>query len=126
MDPVLELEARRLTLAAALTGLAKRIVGRRIAPNSDAGDLGALAQRLAKDASSIERIYHFRFNPSYPGVSGGPQSVRSGLRLVLACTAATDDGTALGIVFTTLIPGRAPLVTVAPIGAPIPPEWRPL
>ncbi len=126
MDPALEIEARRLTLAAALMGLARCAAGRRVAPDSDAAELLALARTLAEDGSAIERIYHFRFDPSYPGVSTGPQTVTSGLRLVLACTATTDDGTELGIVFTTLIPGRAPLVTVAPVGAPIPPEWRPL
>ncbi len=126
MDPALEIEARRLTLAAALMGLARRTAGRRVAPDSATAELLALARRLAEDGSAIERIYHFRFDPSYPGVSAGPQTVTSGLRLVLACTATTDDGTELGTVFTTLIPGRAPLVTVAPVGAPIPPEWRPL
>lgn len=52
--------------------------------------------------------------------------VRSGLRLLLACRAFDRDEKPLGVVFMTLIPGRSPQVSVAPVGAPIPREWRPL
>ena len=121
-DPALHLEAQRLFLSAALTAHALRRIGGRVA--GDTRDLLVLSQSL--DADHIERTHNLSFDPAYPGVTVGTEATRSGgLRLVLACRAFGREGTALGVVFTTLIPGRLPQVSVAPPVAPIPEGWRP-
>ena len=127
MDTTLDLEARRLFVSAALTAHAVRRLGRRIAAESKAEDLFILARRLGEEMSLIERTYRLRFDAPYPGVTAGPELVVGGSRLLLACTASgTDDETPLGVVFTTLIPGRVPQVSVAPVQARIPEEWCPV
>jgi hypothetical protein len=126
MDPTLELQARRLSLAATLTGQTRRRLGGRIPPDSNTADLLALARSLREQARPIERAHSFHFEPVYPGATAGPEVVEGGLRLVLACTAFNHDGAPLGVVFTTLIPGRFPQVSVAPVGARIPEGWQPL
>ena len=89
-----------------------------------ARDLLGLAQSL--DAERVECAHHLSFEPSYPGLTAGVvQTISSGLRLLLACRAFDRDGTPLGVVFTTLIPGRFPQVSVAPAVTPIPKRWRP-
>jgi hypothetical protein len=125
MDPELDLEARRLYLSAALTAWNLRRIGRRVSADSEVGDLLALARNLGTQTEQVERTHHLFFEPSYPGVTGGVETVGGGLRLLLACRASDHDGEPLGVVFTTLIPGRLPQVSVAPVGTPIPGEWRP-
>ena len=49
-------------------------------------------------------------------------------RRLMSTSVAVDNqtdgyGTALGVIFTTLIPGRLPRVSVAPAVTPIPKEW---
>lgn len=124
MDPALDLETRRLYLSAALTVQVRGLIGGRIAADSDARDLQALARDL--DAEHIERAHHLAFDPSYPGVTAGVEVVRGRLRLLLACCAYDRDGRPFGVVFTTLIPGRPPQVSVAPADTPIPEGWEPL
>jgi hypothetical protein len=46
--------------------------------------------------------------------------------MVLACRAFDAEGGTLGVVFTALIPGRLPQVSVAPPAAGIPQDWRPI
>ena len=122
-DPALDLEARRLSLSAALTMHAVRSIGGRVAVDG-AWDLLALARSL--DADRVERVHRLSFEPSYPGVTAGVvEAASGGLRLLLACRVFDREGTALGVVFTTLIPGRLPQVSVAPAVAPIPEGWRP-
>lgn len=126
MDPTLNFEARRLFVSAALTTHALRSLGGRVAVESNAEDLLALARRLGEEAGLLERRYRFRFEPPYPGVTAGVEGAGGGHRLVLACTAHDPEGNPLGVVFTALIPSRRPQVSVAPIEARIPEEWRPL
>jgi hypothetical protein len=125
VDQELDLEARRLYLSAALTAWVLRRIGGRIAADSEVGDLLALARDLGAQTEHVERAHHLFFEPSYPGVTAGVEAVGGGLRLLLACRASDRDGNLLGVVFTTLIPGRLPQVSVAPVGTPIPGEWRP-
>lgn len=126
MDTPLDLEARRLFVSTVLAAHAVRLLGGRIAAGSDAEDLLALARRLGDEAGSVERRHRLRFHPPYPGVTAGPEEVAGGPRLLLACTASGDEGkTPLGVVFTTLIPGRLPQVSVAPVEARVPEGWRP-
>lgn len=125
MDAPLDLEARRLFLSTALAAHAVRRLGGRIAAESDAENLLALARRLGEGTGSFQRRYRLRFEPPYPGLTAGPAEVAGGLRLLLACTASDNGGTPLGVVFTTLIPARLPQVSVAPVEARIPRGWRP-
>jgi hypothetical protein len=124
VDPELDLETRRLYLSAALTTQAVRSIGRRVSADSDAGDLLALARDLGGQMEHAERVHRISFEPPYPGVTAGVEAVGGGLRLLLACRASDRDGRQLGVVFTILIPGRSPQVSVAPAGAPVPEEWR--
>ena len=89
MSGSLSVEARRLALAAALT-------------------------RQAGIVDELADVSHpgTRFEPPYPGVA-----VRTDGREVFACTAFRDHAE-VGTVFTTLIPGRRPSVSVAPPGTP--------
>ncbi len=124
MDPTLDLQAQRLFVATALTTQASRCLRGHVAADSDAEDLLALARRLAEGIEPFERRYGLRFEPSYPGVTAGVESAGGTLRLVLACTAFTGEEKPLGVVFTALIPGRRPQVSVAPVEAHVPRGWR--
>lgn len=123
VDPALDIEARRLFLSAALTAYVLRRIGGRVAGDSDARDLLALIRNL--DAERVERAHHLSFEPSYPGVTAGVENTSGSRRLLLACRAFDRDGVPLGVVFTTLIPGRLPQVSVAPATTPIPKGWQP-
>jgi hypothetical protein len=126
MDPSLDLQAQRLFVATALTTQALRCLRGHIAANIDAEELLAMARRLTEQIGPIERRYGLLFEPSYPGVTAGVESARGSLRLVLACTAYTSEEKPLGIVFTALISGRQPQVSVAPVKAHVPRGWQKL
>jgi hypothetical protein len=73
------------------------------------------SERLGEAERALAGVSHPQttFEPPYPG-----NRVREGEeRLVLAST-AFRDGVELGTVFTTLISGRRPTVSVAPPGTP--------
>jgi hypothetical protein len=102
MSDSLAVEQRRLALAAALTRQAVRLM--------------ADSERLDEAERALAEVSHphTRFKPPYPG-----NRVRKGMeRRVFACTAFRDDAE-LGTVFTTLIAGRRPSVSVAPPGTPL-------
>jgi hypothetical protein len=126
MDPSLDLQAQWLFVATALTTQVLRFLRGYVAANIDAQDLLAMARRLTEQIGPIERRYGLRFEPSYPGVTAGVESAGGTIRLVLACTAYTSDEKPLGVVFTALIPGRRPQVSVAPVEAHVPREWQEL
>ena len=126
MDPTLDLQAQRLFVATTLTTQASRCLRGRVAADSGAEDLLALARRLAEEIDPLERRYGLNFEPSYPGVTAGVESAGGTLRLVLACRAFTGEGKPLGVVFTALISGRRPQVSVAPIEANVPRGWQQL
>jgi hypothetical protein len=123
VDPSLDLEARRLYLSAALSRQAARSIRGRIVADSDAADLLALARDLGEETARLERNHRLSFEPPYPGVTAGVEVVGGSLRLLLACHALGRDGEPLGVVFTALIPGRPPQVSVAPASTPIPGRW---
>jgi hypothetical protein len=124
MDPNLTLEAKRLFISTALTTHAARSIRRVVSADSGEEGLLLLARRLGEEVGSVERRYRLCFEPLYPGVSAGVESVGSGFRLVLACTVFDNERTPFGVVFTTLIPNRIPRVSVAPIEARVPEDWR--
>lgn len=116
-------QALRLALSAELTRRAARSAGERLPAEATAADLVALAAKLAAIAAPVERAHRLRFEPPYPGVTGGVEELRGARRLVLACTALGAGGPPEAVVFTTLITGRAPQVAAAPVSAPIPAGW---
>jgi hypothetical protein len=116
-------QALRLALGAELTHRATRHVGGRIAAGAD---LAALGRELGPLAVPVERAHRLRFDPPYPGLTGGVEELRGARRLVLACTALDAAGAPAAVVFTTLISGRMPQVAAAPVGAPIPAGWTAL
>ena len=126
MDPSLDLQARRLFLSAALTTQAVRAAGGRLPDASTGEDLLALARSLGEGTPGMMRRYRLRFEPPYPGLTAGTERLPAGPRLVLACEAFDEEGSQIGVVFTTLIPGRLPQVSVAPAGTHVPEAWRPL
>ena len=126
MDPTLDLQAQRLFVATALTTQASRCLRGHVAADSGAEDLLALARRLAEGIEPLEQRYGLRCEPSYPGVTAGVESAGGTLRLVLACTAYTSEEKPLGVVFTALISGRRPQVSVAPVEAHVPRGWQKL
>ena len=125
MDPTLDLEARRLFVSAALTAHAARSLEGRLPAEGKARDLLTLAHRLGGGMDPVRQQHGLRFEPPYPGLTAGPEVVGGGSRMVLACRAFDAEGRPLGVVFTTLIPGRLPQVSVAPPCAGIPENWRP-
>ncbi len=124
MDPSLDLQAQRLFVATALTTQALRCLRGHVAADISAEDLLALARRLTEKIGPVERRYGLRFEPSYPGVTTGVESAGGTPRLVLACMAFTSEGKPLGVVFTALISGRRPQVSVAPVEAHVPKGWQ--
>ena len=102
MDRPLADEARRLALGSSLTRQACRLAAQPLV------DLEAAAEALA--AATHQDVV---FEPEYPGTGE-----RVGRRLLLACR-AYRGGEELGTVFTALIVGRAPTVSVAPPGTPL-------
>ncbi len=125
MDPSLDLERRRLLISATLTAQARQRLGSSLAAGSSPGELLDLVRTLNEVAGPVERAHHLRFEPAYPGVTAGPQSIGDTSKLLLACNVRDRGGTPIGVVFTALIAGRPPQVSVAPPGAGIPGDWRP-
>jgi hypothetical protein len=126
MDSPLDHETRRLMISATVTARVRRHLVSRVAPNANAEDLISLADKLGEESGGIERALGLRFEPAYPGVTAGPQSIGGTSRLLLACSVHDGGGTPIGVVFTALIAGRSPQVSVAPAGADIPGDWRAL
>jgi hypothetical protein len=123
VDGDLSRQALRLALGAELTHRATRHIGGRI---RESADLAALARGLGEIAAPVERAHRLRFEPPYPGATGGVEDLRAARRIVLACTALDAAGAPAAVVFTTLIAGRSPQVSAAPPDAAIPPGWTAL
>jgi hypothetical protein len=108
-----------LALSSALTRLcSQRLGGSPIPQDCDAESLLEKATLLSTDMSSIEKGHRVRFDPTYPGAPD-PTDGSSVVRLVLTCR-AWDGDAPIGTVFTVLLPGRWPQVSVAPADSPIP------
>jgi hypothetical protein len=125
MDPSLDLETRRLLISATLAAYLRKRLGRRVPSGSGPEELLDVAHGLNEVAGPIERAHRLRFDPPYPGVTAGPKSVGGSSRLLLACRVSDHDGIAIGVIFTALISGRPPQVSVAPPQASIPQGWQP-
>ena len=108
---MLEPAARRLIVAAAL----RLHVARCLGAGTPCEDLDETARRLRMPGDRLERTSGLVFEPEYPGVTDGPRTVRGGQRLVLTCLARHRGEPAADVV-TTLVLGRPPQVTAAPLG----------
>jgi hypothetical protein len=109
-------EARRLALASALNRHARERTGE-AAGEADAAGLLVAGRSLADGIGAFEERHHVRFDPAYPGVVAGPEAASGRARVLFACCAYRPDGHTVGTVFTTLIAGRPPTVSVGPPGA---------
>ena len=112
----IDLQATRLYLARWLAGRAAAATGGAIPADASDGDLARLVSRLGAVAAGGKIPGGLQLDPPYPG-SIVDDSVAAGTpRVLLACDARRADA-AVGVVFTVLIPGRLPEVSVAPPGA---------
>jgi hypothetical protein len=109
--------ARRLVVAGALRLHLARRLGSGVPPEADDDALRRAAELLATDVDRTAGLHRVAFDPPYPG-TGVVQPVRHGRRLVLTTAARDDDGTALGVVLTVLVPGRAAQVQISPASGP--------
>jgi hypothetical protein len=108
-------EARRLSLASALTRHARERADD-FPQDADVPALLVAGRSLSSGVDDFEERHHVRFDPGYPGVVAGPEAAGDRARVLFACTASRPDGRAVGTVFTTLIAGRRPSVSVGPPG----------
>jgi hypothetical protein len=108
-------EGRRLSLASALARHARERTDD-VPPDADVAALLVAGRSLASGVEDFEQRHHVRFEPAYPGVVAGPEARGAPARVLFACTASRPDGRAVGTVFTTLIAGRQPSVSVGPPG----------
>lgn len=109
-------QARRLYLSRWLTRRAQAVVGGAVPDDASAESLAALAVRFREQGLEQSPVAGLRFEPAYPGDVLESAAVDGKARLVLSST-VSSGATALGVVFTVLIGGRRPEVSVAPPSA---------
>lgn len=126
MFPDQDLQARRLFVSAAVAAHNSQQVGRRVPTNLTTDELLRMAQLLGSNMEAFEQKHRLDFYPSYPGSTPGTERTRNGLRLVLACKVSRWGQAAFGVAYTTLIPGRPIVVSIAPAEAQIPDGWSPV
>ena len=120
-------EAIRISLTTALMRHTITRLGAAALPaRTDPAALTGLARRLVDGAEGVGARVGVSFIPAYPGRTGGAEVLGDACRIVVACTASDRAGRDVGVVFTTLISGRPPSVSVAPPGSQVPGDWRPL
>jgi hypothetical protein len=108
-------QMRRIYLGSWLTRRATEAAGGAVASGATRESLEAVASDLGHiaDKPPMEGL---EFDPPYPGRIAEDAGPAAQSRLVLTC-AATLSSAPLGVVFTVLIAGRRPEVSVAPPGA---------
>ena len=109
MDDEVSRQALRLALGAELTHRAGRISGGRIAAGADLR--GARVRATGDRPRRSSARHRLRFDPAFPGVTGGVEELRGARRIVLACTAHDAAGAPAAVVFTTLIGAVPPQVS---------------
>jgi hypothetical protein len=109
-------QARRLYLSRWLTRRAQGLVGGAVPDDASAESLTALAVRLRGPDSDKGPLGGLRFAPPYPGDLVESTLAGGKARVILASTVSAG-ATTLGVVFTVLIAGRHPEVSVAPPSA---------
>jgi hypothetical protein len=109
-------QARRLYLSRWLTRRAQSVVGGAVPDDASAESLTALAVRFRGPGSEKGPLAGLRFEPPYPGDVVESTTAGGKARVLLASTVNSGADT-LGVVFTVLIAGRHPEVSVAPPSA---------
>jgi hypothetical protein len=109
-------QARRLYLSRWLTWRAQSVVGGAVPDDASAEILTALADRFRGPDSTKGPLAGLRFDPPYPGDLVESTTAGGRARVLLAST-VSGGTTTLGVVFTVLIAGRNPEVSVAPPSA---------
>jgi hypothetical protein len=103
-------QARRLYLARSLTRRATETIGGTVPVETSPDELAGIAQRLVKIRPDELAMKGLHLDPPYPGHVLADDVAR---RVVLSCI-ATIEGRSIGRVFTVLIAGREPEVSVEP------------
>jgi hypothetical protein len=109
-------QMKRLYLARWLTRQAAAAAGGPVPRDASRQSMEDLALRLGDNVGGKTPLTGLRFEPPYPGRAVQESGAVASARLVLSCTAVTA-GAPLGVVFTVLISGRRPEVSVAPASA---------
>jgi hypothetical protein len=109
-------QARRLYLSRWLTRHAQAVVGGTVPDGASAESLAALAIRFRGPDFEKGPLAGLRFEPPYPGNVVESTTAEGRARVMLASTVSAAT-TTLGVVFTVLIAGRHPEVSVAPPSA---------
>ena len=109
-------QARRLYLSRWLTRRAQTVVGGAIPDDTTTESLTALGVRLRGPDTNKGPLRGVRFEPPYPGDVVESTTAGDKARVLLASTVSAES-TTLGVVFTVLIAGRPPEVSVAPPSA---------
>jgi hypothetical protein len=109
-------QARRLYLSRWLTRRAQSVVGGAVPDDASAESLTALAVRFRGPEADKGPLAGLRFEPPYPGDVVECTTAGGKARVLLASTVSAGT-TTLGVVFTVLIAGRNPEVSVAPPSA---------
>jgi hypothetical protein len=111
-------QARRLYLSRWLTRRAQEVVGGALPDDASAESLAALVARFRGPDSNQRPLAGLRFDPPYPGDIVESATAEGKARVLLASTVSVG-ATTLGVVFTVLIAGRHPEVSVAPPSASV-------
>ena len=109
-------QARRLYLSRWLTRRAQAVVGGTVPDDASPESLPALVVRFRVPDSEKGPLADLRFEPAYPGDVVESTTAAGKARVLLASTVSAGT-TTLGVVFTVLIAGRNPEVSVAPPSA---------
>jgi hypothetical protein len=109
-------QAKRLYMSRWLTRRAVAAVGGAIPDDASPEGLEVLAARIRQPDSEQIPLTGLWFEPPYPGDVLESTTPAGRARLLLVCTVGAGAAT-LGVVFTVLIAGRHPEVSVAPSSA---------
>jgi hypothetical protein len=109
-------QAKRLYVSRWLTQRAIAAVGGAVPDDAPLENLDDLAVRIRQYDPKRMPLTGLRFEPPYPGRALESTTTAGRARLLLACT-VRDGAATLGVVFTVLIAGRHPEVSVAPSSA---------
>jgi hypothetical protein len=91
---------------------------------ADANSIADYLNRLAAMCEPVIKREGWRVHPRFPGRTSDIASV--GRRMRVICAAELWSGNEqLGVVFTLVVSGRRPQISVAPAPCAVPAEWQP-
>jgi hypothetical protein len=101
---------------------AKSFVGDPVPDAATPAEFVALARRMPRP--DFERANGWRCDPPFPGLLEKPEKMATGWRMICACRIYRGPQEA-GVLFLTLMTGKAPSAFVAEPGTLIPEEYLP-